>query len=879
MGRFLRLKALFRRQKLERDLDDELAFHLAMKAEKLGEQASFGNATRIKEICRDLWTFPWIESVWKDLGYGLRVLRRSPLFTAVAVLSLALGIGANTAIFTVVNGMLLEKLPVPEPDRLISLEWSAKEVGGISASEFTDFPNVFFDRIRTDAKELWHVFAFAGLRRVALTLEGRADSVDAMLVSGDYFGGLGVRPAIGRLLAEADDKPSALPAAVISYELWRDVFGRDSRAVGASAKLNGVPLTIVGVTPHSYYGVSATGDLATPAITIPLSLASRIDPRRFDGARFADPAQWWLNLMGRLRPGATIASAQAETGAIFRQTLLDAKIDELAKVGLPALHVLPGARGLGDFSARHYRELLSLWSLTGLVLLAACANVATLLLARARTRLGEVAVRQALGASRPRLLRQFLTEGVLLSLAAGVLGMLFSLWASPALLALANTGGYPVRLAMRPGVPVLGFVAGLSILTGILFSLAPALRAGRTGNLRSPQRAGDGGWGQGFIVVQVALSLVLAVSAGLFVRTLQNLRHVNVGFRTEGLLLFGLDPPEALYTTDRRLGLYRKLLARLQATPGVVSASASSNRLLSGGMSFSTVLVPGAERLRKGRLGVALNKIGPQFFETMGIPLLLGRGPSERDAVGAARVAFLNKAMAERAFPGVSPLGRAVVLGKERFEIAGVVADARYDRSRKKPPLTLYLPYEQTDWGRKSLDFVVRTYGKPEALTGVARDLVRKIDPNLPLLEVRTQQQVIDEQLMTERVFAGLSTGGGIVALLLACIGIYGVVAYSAARRTAEIGIRMALGARFGDVIVLVLRRTVILIAVGVAAGAAGALAATRLVASILYDVAPRDPATFIGSAALLILTAIAAGYIPARKAARIDPMTALRCE
>jgi predicted permease len=406
-----------------------------------------------------------------------------------------------------------------------------------------------------------------------------------------------------------------------------------------------------------------------------------------------------------------------------------------------------------------------------------------------------------------------------------------------------------------------------------------ALKEGPGGSARQWR---SGRLGQGLIVLQVALSLMLVVGAGLFLRTLGNLRNVDLGIRTEGILLFGLDPALNQYSEERMRSLYRDLLARLNSAPGVVMATASNMRLLTGGMSGGPLRVPGATWLPESGIQAHVNGIAPQFFETMGISVILGRAPTEHDTASAPRVAFLSQTMAKQAFPQGSPLGKTISLffKDAEYVVAGVVADAHYNMVKGEPPLTVYVPYEQPPWRRLgSLNFVVQTHGKPEALVSTIRSLVRELDPSLPLINVQTQQAVIDDQLRRERLFANLSTAFGAMALLLASIGIYGVVAYSVAKRTAEIGIRMALGARYGNIIRLVLRRTVLLIAVGTALGTAGALVVTRFISSMLYDVRPRDPATFLSAVALLMLIALAAGYLPARRAARIDPVRAIRCE
>jgi len=910
LGRLrLKLRALFRRRQLEIDLEDELAFHLAMKEQKLGDAAGarrqFGNDTRFREICRDLWTFPWLESLWRDLAYGARILARNRVFTAVAVLSLALAIGANTAIFTLVNAVLLEKLPVREPERLVVANWS--HGGGRINISMTnartsrdprsgvESMNAFaygaFERFHAHARLFSDVFAFTTLNRAALSLQGQTDLVRGMLVSGGYYRGLGVRAAVGRLLDEADDRLDAEPAAVISYQLWRLRFGGDPLAVGARAMVNGVPVTIVGVTRPEFYGVSQGGFMPSPDITLTLAMTPLVDPRLAGSDRSAhlQSETWWLNIMGRLRPGVQMGAAETELQSLFAQSLdITALRPENGR--LPVLHLLPGDQGLDAVRATHSESLWTLWVVAGIVLLIASANVATLLVARGSARRGEVTMRLALGAGRGRICRQLVTEGLLLSAVAGVLGILFSIWGSRALLAWATSPTDTLRISLGVSARVLGFATGLTMIVGVLFSLAPALRVSRV-NLVPALKEGPGGearrWrtgllGRGLIVLQVALSLLLVVGAGLFLRTLDNLRNVDLGLRTEGLLLFGLDPTLNQYSEERMRIFYRDLLARLNSTPGVISATASSMRLLTGGMSGGPLRVPGATWLPESGIQAHVNAIAPQFFEIMGIRVILGRAPTEHDTASSPRVAFLSQAMARQAFPLGSPLGKTISLffKDAEYVVAGVVADAHYNHVKGEPPLTVYVPYEQPPWRRMgSLNFAVRTRSRPEAVAGAIRSLVRELDPNLPLISVQTQQAVIDDQLRREHLFANLSTAFGVMALMLASIGIYGVVAYSVARRTAEIGIRMALGARYGSIVRLVLRSTVLLVAVGAAMGTGAALAVTRYLSSMLYNVRPRDPATFIAAIVLLILTALAAGYLPARRAARIDPAKALRCE
>jgi predicted permease len=911
----LRMATLFHRRQLDQDLDDEVAFHLAMREEKLrasggSARKQFGNATAIKETARELWTFPALESVWSDLRYGARVLRQSPLFTGVAVLSLALGIGANTAVFTLINAVMFEKLPVPAPEELVVAGWFGRANGmnftNSYSMSYTDpdtgrgYTSTFFyrafDGFRNQATQFSELFAFTGLPRAAFRVHGQTNLLPGMLVSGDYFSGLGVEPLVGRLLNDADDQPNAEPVAVISYQLWRDAFGSDPRAIGASATLNGVPVTVVGVTPPSFYGVSPGGFIPSPDVTVALHLAPAVVPwfAHHNSSVFLDDGLWWLTVMGRMLPGTTRVAAEAELNGLFRQAMDDGTLQVPTDGTAPALGLMSGAQGFGNFRSRAAVPLWLLLAVAALVLLIACANVAMLMLARAAARRGEITVRLAMGAGRARLVRQLLTESMLLSVAAGVLGVLVAWWGSRILVSWAVEMHGPLRAPFELDIRVLGFAAGLSLITGVLFGLAPAFRASSVnlvpslkegagiGRSASGPAGHSGRLGQGLIAVQVALSLVLVVGAGLFVQTLRNLRGVELGFRSEGLLLFGIDPSLNQHEGDRLAGLYRDLTVRLENTPGILSATASSLRLITGWVTNGPARIPAATALPDGNLQSHYNYIGPHFFETMGIPVLLGRGPLARDTADSPRVAFVNEAVVQAAFPDRSPLGAIVFPSgsEERFEIAGVVANAHYARVKQDPPPTIYIPYEQAPGGiSRSLHFAVRTAGPPEAFAGAVRALVRELDPGLPLIDVKTQRRVIDEQLGEERLFASLSAAFGVLAMLLACIGIYGVVACAAARRTGEIGIRIALGARHEQILWLMLRRTMALVALGVAVGTGGALALTRLIESRLWQVTPDDPATFASAAALLILVALVAGILPANRAARIHPIEALRSE
>jgi predicted permease len=598
--------------------------------------------------------------------------------------------------------------------------------------------------------------------------------------------------------------------------------------------------------------------------------------------------------MGRLKPGITVSAAQAELDAIFGSVLEAANIELPPDTRRPEMFLLSGAKGTDTSRWRYSRSLWTLLAIVGLVLLIACANVANLLLARATSRRKEITVRLALGAKRSRLVRQLLTESMLLSMISGAFGLLLSYWGSHALVTMVSAPD-AVRLSLGPDARVLGFTGAVCILTGILFGLAPAVRASRV-NLAPALKEGTAiPWtsrssehtpllGRSLIVLQVALSLLLLVGAGLFLRTLRNLNRIEIGFQSEGLLLFGINPTLNGYSGERLANVYRQVYRGLESVPGVISATASRHRLLSGWMSNTSIKVHGSAPPSGKRMRVAVNHVGPGFFETMGIPILLGRGPTERDTAKAPLVAFVNETAARRYFVGGSPIGKTFRWRERRYDgpdvtVAGVVKDARYDKLKNEVESTIYVPYEQSHWGFGRLNFAVRTAGRPEAVVGAIRAALREIDANLPMIDIKTQQRQIADGLRQERLFARLSTTFAVLAVVLACIGIYGVMSYSVARRTGEIGIRMAFGARYFDIAWLVLRQSVVLVAIGVVAGLAATLAATRLVSAMLYGIEPNDPATLAATALIIIATSLAAAYLPARKAARVNPMDALRCE
>ncbi|HEX8501474.1 MAG TPA: ABC transporter permease [Pyrinomonadaceae bacterium] len=860
-----------------------------------------------------------MKTLWQDLRFGARMLARTPGLTAVAVLSLALGIGANTALFSVVDAVLLKKLPVREPDRLVlfrSLSASGFSPGGYNGNSDRDgsgrtvrtsFPFQTYARLREQrGAVVADVFAFGGVS-LNVNAGGRAEVASGQAVTGNYYAALGVGAHAGRVLGDEDDRPSAPPAAVISHRYWQRRFGADPGVVGRQVNLNNVPFTVVGVAPPGFDGAMQVG--TSPDVTIPVAWEPQVNPER---SRMAGAGVWWLRVMGRLAPGATPEQARAVFDASFRQSVVEHRAARLAQAQSPAqraalrplspeevpqLDVAPGARGEMDTRESYERPLYMLLGVVGLVLLIACANVANLLLARGAARRKEIAVRLALGARRRRLVRQLLTESLLLAAAGGALGVLLAFWIKDGLMSVGVWGGGRMGALDTPlDLRVLGFTAALSLLTGVLFGLAPAWRSTDVDLTPALKEGARGSTGRGrawlsksLVVAQVALTLLLLVGAGLFLRTLVNLRRVETGFNTRNLLLFSVDPALIGYKDERLVSLYRRLAERLEAAPGVTSVTFSRNPLLSFASSSRNFYVPGAAAGADGRPAPAgevyVHQVRENFLEAMEVPLLAGRTLSEHDDARAPKVAVVNETFARAFFGGGNPLGRRISFDAEKpgdVEIVGLARDAKYTSQRAKTPPTAYLPWLQELRAAGSVYFEVRTSGDPEAAVAGVRQAVREADANLPLDNLKTQAAQADETMAMERLFAKLLGLFGLLAQQLAAIGLYGVLAWSVSRRTHEIGIRMALGASRADVLRMVLRQGMGLTLLGVGLGLAGAYALSRYMESLsgmLYGVEPADPLTYGLTALFLTLVALLACYAPARRATKVDPMVALRYE
>src|SRR5256712_178410 len=852
------------------------------------------------------------------MKYGLRMLAKNPAFAAVAVLSLALGIGANTAIFSLIDAVLLKMLPVQNPHQLVLLDWAShgwpndimhslsgnmnRDKSGRLTS--TSFSYAGYEQIRARNHVFSSVLALAGNgSELNVGYNGEPRWSQGQLVSGTFFPTLGVQPVLGRVLTPDDDRIGASAVAVISYGYWQRRFGRDPAILGRTITVNGVPVSIVGVGPPEFYGVQPGR-----AVDVWLSLHTQpqVEPRWSEGppaaaSLFEARDNWWVLIMGRMKPGMSEQQVRAELDVILQQSMA-AEVKPTTKAEtVPHLGVESGSKGLDYLRGEFSEPLFILMTVVGLVLLIACANVANLLLARAASRQKEIAVRLAIGAGRWRLVRQLLTECLLLAALGGVVGLVLAFWGTDLLVALMASGRDAFSLSVTPSPRVLAFTAAVSLLTGVLFGLSPALRstqvdltpalkesAGTLLGVTQGKRGLRLGLGKTLVVTQVALSLLLLVGAGLFVRTLTNLENVNAGFDQRNLLLFGIDPTQDGYKGQRLVGFYQELTRRIKSLPGVHSVTMSTSTLIGGGVSINSVSIPGytpkpGQKNAVGELEAYLNRVGPNFFETLGIPLALGRTIGEGDTEAAPKVAVVNQTFARQFLSGGNPVGRRIGFGDEKTagdtEIVGVVGDAKYSDLRREVPPTVYVPCLQDLKWLGPINFEVRTVGDPMQMASAVRRVAQDLDSNLTLYQIRTQVDQINMSLFQERLFARLTSFFGMLAALLACVGVYGIMAFAAAQRTREIGIRMALGASRGGILGMVLRETCLLVAIGIAIGILVALGASRLISTLLFGLKPTDPLTISVAALLMVAAAVFAGYVPARRAARVDPMIALRYE
>ena len=855
-----------------------------------------------------MWTFTFWEQFAQDVRYGFRAMGANKLFTAMAVLSLALGIGANTAIYSFMDAVLLRTLPVRNPNELVIVKWRSTGnpavIHGLNGTRYRDgqhgsispnYPYAAFEMLRASQTAISPLFAYTVAYGLNLIADGQAEVAHGQYVSGGYFAGLGIAPAAGRLIGDDDDRAGAPPAAVIAYSYWQRRFALNPAAVGKQLLVNNVPFTIVGVSAPGFFGVDSAVE---PPVFLPLHVAPLLTPRpaEEEKRRFFNRSFYWVEMMGRLRPGVTRAQAQAQFAGRFRNYVESTAATPKEWKDMPVLWLDEGASGLDGLRRRYSKPLLILMSMVCLILTIACANIANLLLARATARRREMAVRLSLGAGRLRIVRQLLTESVLLSLTGGVLGLLVAFWGIRSITwLLSNTRG-DTLLRASLNWPVLGFTLALALATGIVFGLAPALQATKldlTPALKET-RASEAhgrtrrfgirvGLSHALVVSQIAISLLLVVAAGLFVHTLANLRSVELGFNQENILLFSLNAKQAGYKDDALAGFYGGLLERFRAIPGVANAALSGNALVSHFWNDETVNLPGAAaNAGEKRPSTALMTVDAAFLPTMQIPILLGRSLEAHD-IRSPRVAVVSEQFARQFFPDQTPVGQRIGFGDIKnpadVEIVGVARNSRYNDLRNDNPPVAYVPYTQDLKGLDRVEFELRTAGNPLALANTVRDIVHRASAAVPVSQVTTQRAMVDENISQERTFADLCTGFALLALLIACVGLYGTMAYSVARRTSEIGIRMALGAERRGIVWMVLREVLLLAAVGLAIGLAIAWETAHFVGSFLFGMKPTDPVALAVAVAVMTVAAILAGYAPAWRAARIDPMVALRHE
>jgi predicted permease len=844
-----------------------------------------------------------------SLRLAVRGLLKTPGFTVTVVLTLALGIGANTAIFSLVNDVLFRELSVRDPGELVLFRnvdgrdgrlsragennGSVDPVTGRSAS--TSFSLLTFARFRSSRRALSYVFAFAPFNRITLLIDGQPEITDmGQLVSGDYFAGLGVSAVAGRVLTDADDQPSAPPVGVISYRFWERRFNRDPSVIGRTIEVNRVPVTVVGVTPPGFAGSMQIGEWVD--LSLPLAQHGRFQPDRADSR--AQPWYWWIRVMGRLAPGVTAAQARASLEPIFLETAQEGWLagvgrPEATDLGMPDIATLavdPGGQGENDRRRTYADSLRILMGLVGVLLLVAAANVANLFVARGSARRREIALRLALGAGRVRIVGQLLGESLLLAFTGTAIGILLAYWSRGLFLGLRQFNGDPAVLDLPLDGRVIAFAIAVTCVTAIVFGLAPALQASRvdlTSEIQSGARLlgrrARSRLGQALMVVQIALSLVLLLSAALFIRTLRNLEQVATGFNTQGLALFRIEATPAGYPRQALIPLHARIQERLERLPGVRAVTFSRVPLLAGTRANRRAIFPGYTPPAGASMNININGVAPNFFTALEIPLLLGRSFTPRDGEEAPKVAIVTDALVRRYFAGENPVGRRITFSAtpttpySEIEIVGVARDAKYTTLREAEPVTIYLPAAQMLEG--VANYYVRTAGSPAAIAPAIRSALHEIDPTLPVIDFRTQEQQIERRNSQERLFAQLSGFFGVTALMLACVGLYGLMSYLVHQRTGEIGLRLALGAVPAQVLRMVLRESLTLVAVGLVLGLAVAWSVRRFIESMLFGLSAADPLTYVVVAGALIAVTLLASLRPARRAAHVDPMVALRAD
>jgi predicted permease len=910
-------RAMSGRRRLESEMEEEMQFHLEARATDLVREGvrpqdamrqarlEFGGVASHKDGMRRSLGLRWWDDLWCDVRYAARILSKSPGFTAIAVGSLALAIGANTAIFSLANEVMFERLGVVHPEqlRLFTTVGDKRDVvrahwglisplpGGLKRNDSFSYP--VYQELKRENKVLGEIFAFKDNFQANVVAEGSAQAVRLELVSGNLYQEMGVQPVLGRAILPSDDAtPGAGAVAVISYGFWERAFGRSADVVGKTITVNMIPVTVVGENPRGFTGAQSVQ--SSPELFMPLSMIPLLKAEwTWSGPFLSSPTFWWVQLMARDKPGVTTEQARASL-----DVLLSAAVRGTMKVRdgdtLPKLMLEDGSRGM-NFAGRQYgKPMYVLMALVGFVLLLACANIANLMLARASARQREMGVRLALGAGRSRILRQVLTESLMLSAMGGGLGLLLGYLGRSVLPKLSLNAWERTDINLAFDWKVFSFTAGVTLATGVLFGIAPAWAATRAEIGTALKEGGKSGrrnrtgWsGRAVVGFQLALSTLLVVGAGLFLRTLMRLNSIDPGFKADHLVLFDVNPQSKEYSPAKTILLHQRIEDAVRTIPGVSGVALTDVPMVANSMSNSGFILEGdAKEYKNGEEGPEsmTATVGQDFLPVMGIPILAGRGFTQEDIESPRAVAVVNQTLARKYFPNQSPIGRrfsADDIGtKDRtwMEIVGVCGDTRYaDLKQEPPPLYLTLYRQAKTFGGAT--YVVRTRMKPEEIAPSLRAAVGRIDPYLPLMDVRTQQQQMDATMQQERMFASLTAGFGALALALACVGIYGIMAYTVSQRTNEIGIRLALGAERGRVRRMVLLETGWLAVLGIMAGLAAALGLGSLVKSMLYGLKPADPASLAAAAGLLMLVALVAGWVPAARASRVEPMEALRHE
>jgi predicted permease len=902
-------RSVVQRERLESEMEAELVDHFEhLRAElvRMGHspqeaarraRIAMGALTVNKEGMRASLGLRWWDALWADLRYGMRILRKSPGFTAIAVLSLALAIGTNTTIFSLAKSLLYDRLHVPDAGQLRLLEWTQGNQSAVQSmwGDFSPAPgggmlgSIFsypvYRELRDHNQVMQDLVAFKEDSMNA-TIRGDARRVDVSMVSGNFYSGLGVLPQLGRALQRTDDAvPGAGAVAVISDAVWTRDFGRSPSALGQTIVVNQSQFTIVGVNPRGFTG--AKNVQSSPDIFVPLSMQPLVDPKGRNASLLDDNETWWVNVMGRIKRGVSDEQAHAALTAQLAAATR-ATMHVKATETVPNLVLADGGHGLNYAGRVFKRPVYVLMALTGFVLLLACANIANLLLARGARRQREMSVRLALGAGRSRVLRQLLTESLLLASAGGAGGLLLGCLGRNIIPRVLSNAWDQNMVSVPIDWGVFCFAAGVTLLTGVLFGLAPAWNAAHAevssslkASAQTATRRRKGFGGKTLVGFQIALSTLLVVGAGLFLRTLFALNSIDAGFRTDHLILFEVVPPAQRYGPGKDVQLHQRLEQGFAALPGVDGVAPSLTAYIADNMSNGDFVPEGAPDSGNHSEAEDVNATGNDFFKTMGIPIVAGRSFGPQDTGSSQKVAIINQALARRRFPNMNPVGkrfRTDSVMREWVQIVGVCADTHYANLRDPAPPQFFLPYVQQP-GVGSMTYAIRTHVSPSELFPALRQVVQQADRDLPIIEFRTQREQIDANMRMERTFAALSSGFGILALALACVGIYGVMAYSVANRRNEIGIRLALGAPPGRVRSMILRESTWLALAGIGVGAGAALGFTQLVKSMLYGIQPYDPFSMAGGALILLAVALAASWVPARRAAGVQPMEALRHE